>query len=194
MERRYRASNAIFIYAGLLIVTALLLIYEAVQRLRAEAIIWAVVLGLLGVIWLVVAGVLLYSCGRLLVHVRVDQIAMSGGGPEQRLYWAEIVRVREYRGPAYQLSLRSLLPGPYLPLGLLRGEAVLEITAESGIRLLFRQSLVENYGSLRQEILSSVPRDTDVDLHARWWRTDEWARRTALPAQKDKVAGGGVRT
>jgi hypothetical protein len=195
MERRYRASNAIFIYAGLLVFTALLLGIEAIQQFRGGAINWGALLAVLAISWLGAAGVLVFRWGRLMVTVRSDLLHLSGHGLERRAYWSDVARVREFRGPAYQLAIRGLLPGPYLPLGLLRDETVLEVVARPGVRILIRQALVDGYGSVRQDILSSVPRETEIDLHARWWHADgstDGAGAMGRPprTRKDRVAGG----
>jgi hypothetical protein len=118
------------------------------------------------------AAYLLARWGRLRVSLRSDALSVVGDGPERHLSWADVVAVREYRGPAYQLSVRGLFPGPYLPHGLLRGEAVLEIEARPAVKLHFRQALLDSYGAFRQDVLRSVGRDVPVDLHARWWRLD----------------------
>ena len=101
-----------------------------------------------------------------------EAMALSGQGdrPAQLVEWADVERVREVKGPAYQLSLRGLLPGPYLPHGLLRGETVLEIDAHPNQRVLLRRALVGGYGALQQDVVRQVPKDTAIDLHARWWR------------------------
>jgi hypothetical protein len=47
---------------------------------------------------------------------------------------------------------------------------VLELTVRPDARLLIRRSLVDRYGSLRDDVLRSVSKHAEVDLHARWWR------------------------
>ncbi|NCA15389.1 MAG: hypothetical protein EBS89_14945 [Proteobacteria bacterium] len=61
-------------------------------------------------------------------------------------------------------------PGSASSIGLLAGERILEIIHRPGARFLIRESLVEGYGGLRQDILNYVGRDTLVNLHARYWR------------------------
>lgn len=170
MERTYRTSKGLYVYAGLLLLTAALLAFEAFQRFRAGATGWSIFLATLALIWVVVAAYLLARWGKMRVVVRSDSITIRGDGPDRTIEWAEVIRLRELRGPAYQLSVRGLLPGPYLPLGLLRGETVLEIVGRPATRLVIRQALVDGYGALRQDVVGSVPRDASVDLHARWWR------------------------
>ena len=95
---------------------------------------------------------------------------ISGDGPDRRIYWSDVEQVREIRGPPYQLSLRRLLPGPYLPHTLLRGETILEIVARPATRVLLRRALVGGFGSLHEDVLSHVPKEAALDLHVRWWR------------------------
>jgi hypothetical protein len=185
MERSYRASNALYAYAFLLGLTALLLAIEALQRFRAGQAGFGAFLMLLALAWLGCAGYLLFRWGRLRVSLRSDTLAVTGDAPDRHLSWADVVAVREYRGPAYQLSLRGLLPGPYLPHGLVRGEAVLEIEARPAMRLHFRQALLDSYGAFRQDVLRSVGRDVPVDLHARWWKLDGPSRGPDIDAQND---------
>jgi hypothetical protein len=197
MERSYRSSNALFAYAFLLAFTGLLLGAEAVQRLRGGATGFGVFLALLALTWVACAAALALRWGRLRISLRSDALSVSGDGPERRLPWSEVVAVREYRGPAYALSVRDLLPGPYLPHGLLRGETVLEIEARPAMLLHFRQALVDSYGAFRQDVLRSIPRDVPVDLHARWWRMEgpsvagaPDALDTLEPGEEDGDAGG----
>jgi len=173
MERSYRSSNGVFLYALLLILTALLLGFESVQRIRAGVGAWGAVLALLALAWLGCALYFLYHWGRIRIVIRSDYLGMAGNGPERRVAWSDVERVREFRGPAYQLSLRGLLPGPYLPHGLLRGETVLAIDLRAATRMLFRQALTDSYVAFRQETVRSVGRDVEVDLHGRWWRIDD---------------------
>jgi hypothetical protein len=170
MDRTYRASNGIYIYAALLILAAVVLAFEAVQRFRGEAAVSGVLLALLAGAWFLVAVALLSRTGRLRIVIRPDSILMTGLGPPRRMSWADVESVREVRGPAYELSLRNLLPGPFLPHGILRGETVLELIARPAMRIVFRRALVESYGALQQDVLRSIPKDAEVDLHARWWR------------------------
>jgi hypothetical protein len=37
------------------------------------------------------------------------------------------------------------------------------------MRILLRRALLQGYGALQQDVVRSVPKDADVDLHARWW-------------------------
>lgn len=173
MERSYRASNALYAYAFLLGLTALLLGIEAIQRLRSGATGTSILLAILALAWGGCAAYLGYRWGRLRVSLRSDALAVYGDGPERRVPWSNVIAVREYRGPAFQLAIRGLLPGPYLPHGLLRGESVLEVEARPTMTLHFRQALVDSYGAFRQDVLRSVSRDVPVDLHARWWRLDD---------------------
>src|SRR5437762_12357418 len=125
MERSFRASNGLYVYVFLLALTGLLLAVEATQRLRAGAVGWGVLLWILAVTWLGCGAALLYAWGRLRITLTSDSLHITGSGPDRRIVWRDVERIKEYRGPAYQLSLRGLLPGPYLPHGLLRGETVL---------------------------------------------------------------------
>ena len=95
---------------------------------------------------------------------------IRGETPPRRIYWADVDRVRELHGPAYQLSLRHLLPGPYLPHTLVRGETVLEVLARPGMRVVLRQALVDGYDSLKEDVLRLISKTAEVDLHGRWWR------------------------
>ena len=190
MERSYRASNGVFAYAVLLLLTAVLLGVEASQRVRAGWVGWGVFLALFAAAWVVCAAYLLWRWGRVRITLRSDSLSMTGNGPDRRVAWRDIERIREFRGPAYQLSLRGLLPGPYVPHGLLRGETVLQLDIHPATRLLFRQALIDAYPSLRQEVVRSAGRDVDVDLHARWWRAEDaeaaedLAERTAAPSAR----------
>ena len=184
MERSFRSANAVYVYAFLLTLTGLLLAIEGSQRFRAGAGGWGVLLTLFALAWLGCAAALLYQWGRARITLTSDSLSMKGIGPDRRILWRDVERIREFRGPAYQLSLRGLLPGPYLPHGLLRGEVVLALDVHPATRLLFRQALIDSYGALRQEIVRCAGRDVEVDLHARWWRAEDPAARTALPAPR----------
>jgi hypothetical protein len=182
VERSYRAANGIFVYAALLILTAALLGIEAVQRLRQGAMAWGIALAAVAAAWVLLAAYLLWRWGRMRITLRSDSLSMTGNGPDRRVAWRDVERIREFRGPAYQLSLRGLLPGPYVPHGLLRGETVLALDVHPATRLLFRQALIDAYPVFRQEVVRSAGREVDVDLHARWWRAEDVAERTALPS------------
>ena len=121
MERSYRAANGLFAYAVLLVLTAILLGLEAAQRFRLGAPGWGVFLIVFALAWVLCAAYLLWRWGRVRITLRSDSLAMKGDGPDRRVAWRDVERIREFRGPAYQLSLRGLLPGPYLPHGLVRG-------------------------------------------------------------------------
>jgi hypothetical protein len=170
MDRTYRASNGIYLYAAVLLVAAVVLAFEALQRFRSAASVPGVLLLILAAAWLLVAVALLSGTGRLRVVIRPDSIVMAGMGPTRRMAWTDVESVREIRGPAYELSLRDLLPGPFLPHGILRGETVLELIARPAMRMVFRRAIVESYGALQQDVLRSIPKDAEVDLHARWWK------------------------
>lgn len=172
MERAYRTSNGLYLYAFFLVLTAALLGLEAIQRLRTGSGGWGVFLALLALCWAGCAAYLIARWGRVRIAVRSDALSVTGDGPERRFSWTDVERVREFRGPAYQLSLRGLLPGPYLPHGLVRGETVLAIDLRAATRMLFRQALVDSYAAFRQDVVRSSGRDIEVDLHARWWRVD----------------------
>ena len=191
MERSYRSSNGVFLYALLLILTALLLGLEAVQRIRSGVLAWGAVLALLAVAWIGCALYFLYRWGRVHIVIRSDYLGMAGNGPERRVAWSDVTRVREFRGPAYQLSLRGLLPGPYLPHGLMRGETVLAIDMRASTRMLFRQALIDSYVAFRQETVRSVGRDVEVDLHGRWWHIDDPVT-PPPPASAGDAGGAGV--
>ncbi|MGH2350229.1 MAG: hypothetical protein ACRDJN_01275 [Chloroflexota bacterium] len=173
MEHSYRAANGLYFYVAFLIVDALILAYEAITRLRTGQPIPGVLLAALAALCVGVAVLLFARWGRLRIVITPEMLSVFGDGPSRRIDWADVERVREVRGPAYQLSLRDLLPGPYLPLGLLRGETVLELSGQPAMRIVVRRALVSGYGALRQDVLSSIPKDTEVDLHARWWHESE---------------------
>lgn len=169
MDRVYRASNGLYAYALFLTVDAVVLGWEAGQRLRADAIVASVVLGIMATICISFAVALLLRWGRLHIVLTPETLVVKGVRPVRRLNWSDIGQVREIRGPAYQLSLRRLLPGPYLPHGLLRGETVLELQAAPAVRIVLRHALIKGYSTLREDVLRSVPKNAAVDLHARWW-------------------------
>jgi hypothetical protein len=172
MARVFRSSNGLYFYIGFLLLDALVLGAEGAARLQGGQLPTGVLLGVLAAACVAVAAVLYVRWGRLQVTISPETLTISGQGdrPPQHLEWADVERVRELRGPAYQLSLRGLLPGPYLPHGLLRGETVLEIDAHPGQKVLVRRALVSGYGALQQDVIRSVPKDAEIDLHARWWR------------------------
>ncbi len=170
MERSYRASNGLYFYIAFLALDALVLMLEAVARLRTDRAVSGLFLGILATLCAAVAVLLFVRWGRLRVVITAETLTLTGEGPPQQLEWADVERVREMRGPAYQLSLRGLLPGPYLPHGLLQSETVLEISVHPGGRLVLRRALIAGYGALQQDVLRSVSKDTEIDLHARWWK------------------------
>jgi hypothetical protein len=171
MERTYRASNGLYFYIAFLVLDATVLAIEALVRLRSERLPSGVFLAVLALVCAFLAALLFLRWGRLRVVITPETMTVwHGNGPAQHIEWADFERVREMTGPAYQLSLKDLLPGPYLPHGLLQGETVLEVTSHPRQRLVLRRSLVNGFGALRQDVQRSVPKDTDVDLHARWWR------------------------
>lgn len=173
MERTYRASNWIWFYTTFLLLDAFILTIESANRVRAGAPFSGVILGILALICLGCATLLAWRCGRLKVTVRHDAVLVNGdGGLPRNMHWEDVDLVREIRGPAYQLSLRRLLPGPYLPHTLFRGETVLEVLARPAMRIVFRQALIRGYGTLREDVVrASRAGGAEVDLHARWWRT-----------------------
>ena len=170
MERTYRASNVVFIYVVLLLFDALVLGAAALGGLRGGAILSGALFLVLSLLCLGSAATLFWQCARVSVSVTPDTLVVRGLLPVRRMHWSDVLGVREVRGPAYQLSLRRLLPGPYLPHGLVRGETVLEIIARPAMRIVLRRSLVDSYGALKQDVLRSVPKEAEIDLHARWWR------------------------
>jgi hypothetical protein len=172
MERTFRASNGLYFYVAFLLFDALVLGIEGATRLRGEQRAAGILLGVLAALCVALAAALFLRWGRLKVVIAPEKMTVSGQGdrPPQQLDWADVERVRELKGPAYQLSLRGLLPGPYLPYGLVKGETVLEIDAHPGQKVLVRRALVSGYGALLQDVVRSVPKDADIDLHARWWR------------------------
>jgi hypothetical protein len=173
MERVYRISNSLYIYLFLLLLTALLLGFEAIQRLRTGDAGWGSFVLFLALVWIGCAVAVYLRWCRLRIGIRSDSLTVQGDGPEKRLAWTDVDRVREFSGPAYQLALRGLLPGPYLPHGLFRGETVLALDVRASTQLLFRRSLIDSYGAFRQEVIRSLGREVGVDLHARWWRMDD---------------------
>lgn len=169
MERTYRPSNAVYLYAALLALDTIVLAWEGLQRLRSGELLVGVVLVALGMMCAAAGAALFWGYGRTRVVITRDALVVRGETPPRRLYWADVDRVREFHGPAYQLALQHLFTGPYLPHGLMRGETVLELTARSG-RLLIRRALIDGYEALRQDVLRSISKHAEVDLHARWWR------------------------
>ena len=170
MERTYRASNGIFAYAVFLLLDAVAVGWEGLKRLQAAGIFSAAILLLVALICLGCAAALVWRWGRVRVIITSDTLLVRGEMPPRRIYWADVDRVREIRGPAYQLSLRRLLPGPYFPHTLVRGETVLEVLARPGMRVVFRRALVDGYEALKQDALRSISKTAEVDLHGRWWR------------------------
>ncbi|MBI3973130.1 MAG: hypothetical protein HY332_17785 [Chloroflexi bacterium] len=172
MERTYRASNGLYLYALFLFIDAVAAGWEAWRRFGAEQVISGALLALVAVIALFLAGLLVWRWGRIRVIITPEALIVRGELPVRRVYWADVDRVREIRGPSYDLSLRGLLPGPFLPHGIVRGETVLEVIARPGMRLVFRQALIEGYDAFRQDVLRSISKTAEVDIHARWWRDD----------------------
>ena len=170
MERTYRPSNAVYLYAALLALDTVVLAWEGLRRLRSGEPLAGGVLVVLGIICAVAAAALFWRCGRTRVVITRDALVVRGESPPRRVYWADVDRVREFHGPAYQLALQHLFTGPYLPHGLMRGETILELTARPGGRLLIRRALIDGYEALRQDVLRSISKHAEVDLHARWWR------------------------
>ena len=171
MERTYRASNGLFFYVAFLVLDALVLAFEALVRIQTDRLPSGVFLALLALGCAGLAALVFLRWGRLRVVITPETMTVWGGdGRPQHVEWADVERVREMTGPAYQLSLKELLPGPYLPHGLVRGETVLEVTSRPRQRILLRRSLVNGFGALRQDVQRSVPKDAEIDLHARWWR------------------------
>ena len=80
--------------------------------------------------------------------------------------------IEDFSEALAELALRHLLPGPFLPHTLLRGETVLEVVARPGVRILLRQALFDGYGSLREDVLRLISKTAEVDLHGRWWREE----------------------
>ncbi|MGI8422709.1 MAG: hypothetical protein ACR2NO_01090 [Chloroflexota bacterium] len=188
MERSHRASNVVYAYAAMLALTSVLLGLEAAQRFRAGAAGWGIFLLSFALAWLGCAGYLAWRWGGVRVILSADALSMKGDGPDRRVAWRDVERIREFRGAAYQLSLRGLLPGPYLPHSLVRGETVLALDIHPATRLLFRQALLDSYNAFRQEVVQSAGREVEVDLHARWWRAEDVAERTALPSLPARVS------
>src|SRR5574341_252283 len=145
MDRTYRAANGIYGYVVLLAAATAILGWEAAVRLRAGEALAGAALAALAVLWGAVALVLALRWGRYRVTVRHDALLVRGDGPARRLPWADVDSVREVHGPAYELSQRNLLPGPYLPHALLRGETVLELVTQSTMQVVLRQALLEGY-------------------------------------------------
>ena len=171
MDRTYRASNGIlFFYPVFLTLDTILLAFDGVTRLRHGALLAGLVLVILAAVCAVCAVLLLWRWGRVTVVVTRDALLVRGETPARRIYWSDVDRIREIKGPAYQLSLRNLLPGPYLPHTLMRGETVLEVLARPGMRVVLRQALVDGYDSLKEDVLRLISKTAEVDLHGRWWR------------------------
>ena len=173
MERTYRASNGVFAYALFLLFDAFVLGWEGWRRLHGGGPIAGTILAGLAIVCLGCAAWLAGRWGRMKVVVKPDVLIVEGELPVRRMNWADVERVREVRGPAYQMKLHDLLPGPYLPHGLFRGERTLELLARPGMRVVIREALVEGFGSLREDVLRLVPKGTAVDLHSRWWRAEK---------------------
>lgn len=169
MERTFRASNTVFWYAAFLLFDTGALARESRQAFAVGGA-GGVLLAVLALCCLACAALLLWRYGRVVVVVTPEMLAVRGAASTHRIYWTEVDRVRELHGPAYQLSLQGLLPGPYLPHGLLNGETVLEILVRPGVRLVFRRSLIARYDEFREETVRMVPKSAEIDLRARWWR------------------------
>ena len=169
MERTYRAANGVILYTLFLAIDALVLAIDGLNRLR-HGLPWSgALLLLLGLACISCSIALAWRWGRVQVIVTRDALLIRGETPARRIYWADVDRVREIRAPAYQLSLQNLLPGPYLPHSLVRGETVLEILARPGMRVVVRQALVDGYDSLKEDVLRLISKTAEVDLHGRWW-------------------------
>jgi hypothetical protein len=173
MERTYRASNNVFFYAFFLLLDTLALGWDGVGRLRQGLTVSGALLALLALACAAAAVLLLWRWGRVRIIVTPDALLVRGETPPRRIYWADVDRVREIHGPPYQLSLRRLLPGPYLPHTLLRTETVLEVLARPGTRVLVRRALIDGYGSFKEDVLRLISKTAQVDLHGRWWREDQ---------------------
>jgi hypothetical protein len=170
MERTYRASTGLFLYTAFLLIDGIVLAWEGIRRWMAGLTGSGILLLVLALVCFALAAALVINWGRLRVVITHEALIVRGERPVRRMYWADVDRVREIKGPAYQLSLRGLLPGPYLPHGLLRGETVLEVVARPAMRIVLRQALIDSYGALRDDVVRSVPKDAELDLHARWWK------------------------
>jgi hypothetical protein len=108
--------------------------------------------------------------GRAQYRLTPVGIEVERYGESKAVRWADVAGINEFKGPPFALDERALFFGPLLPLGFLAGERILEIIHRPGARFLIRESLVEGYGGLRQDILNYVGRDTLVNLQARYWR------------------------
>lgn len=170
MDRQYGGSGAVRNYAAMLVVDAAVLGWDGVGLWSENSPFFAFLYVFLAV-GCVATGTLLYTrWGRARYRLNPDGIEVARHGETKTVRWADIAGISEFKGPPIALEGRALFYGPLLPLGLLAGERVLEIIHRPGARFLIRESLVEGYGGLRQDILNYVGRDTLVNLHARYWR------------------------
>ncbi len=170
MDREYAGSGAIRNYAAILAVDALVLGWDGVRLWSGGAILAALVCLSLGAAC-AVTGVLLYvRWGLPRYRLHPDGIEFHRPGGPKAVRWADVAGVSEFKGPPFELGEHALFYGPVLPVGLLVGERVLEIIHRPGSRFLIRESLVDGYDGLRQDILNHVGRDTLVNLQARYWR------------------------
>ena len=178
MERTFGASGGLYFYIAFLVLDTLVLGIEGATQLRAGSLPAAILLLALAALCAALAAALFLRWGRLRVVITPEAMALSGQGdrPAQLVEWADVERVREVKGPAYQLSLRGLLPGPYLPHGLLRGETVLEIDAHPGQKVGGNDH--RSTGLAHRE----VPRRRGYDPERR-------QRRALLPACREQQKG-----
>jgi hypothetical protein len=170
MDRQYGASGSARNYASMLVVDAAVLGWDGLGFWSDGSRFLGFLYALLAVACFATGGILYLRWGRARVRLNPDGIEVERHGGKRAVRWADVAGVSEFKGPPLALGDRALFYGPLLPAGLLTGERVLEIIHRPGARLLIRESLVDGYGGLRQDILNYVGRDTLVNLHARYWR------------------------
>jgi hypothetical protein len=170
MDRQYGGSGAVRNYTTVLVVDAAVLGWDSLGLWSSGSPFVAFLYVFLAIGCIATAATLYLRWGRARYRLNPDGIEVERHGEKRAVRWADIAGISEFKGPPIALEDRALFYGPLLPLGLLAGERVLEVIHRPGARFLIRESLVEGYGGLRQDILNYVGRDTLVNLHARYWR------------------------
>jgi hypothetical protein len=170
MDRLYGGSGAVRNYAAILVVDGAVLGWDGIALWSDGSPLIAFLYVVLALGCIATGGGLYMRWGRARYRLSPEGIEVERHGESKAVRWADIAGISEFKGPPIALQDRALFYGPLLPLGLLAGERILEIIHRPGARFLIRESLVEGYGGLRQDILNYVGRDTLVNLHARYWR------------------------
>jgi len=171
MERQFRASSSVNWYIALLTFDAIALVWDAFNRYQDGATFTPILWISVAIVCAVTGANLYLRWGRS--RCRLDNVGMEleVDGVAREIRWADVAGIREFRGPALGLHDQGLLVGPFLPVGMLAGERVLEIIHRPGQRTLIRDSLIEGYGALRGDVLRFC-RDAEVNMNARYWRAE----------------------